>query len=69
MTDRRRLGTRVTVLFLRCIECGTRSTGVARGWRAYQIPDPEDTAATPEVAVYCPACAEREFGGGAGSLG
>lgn len=41
---------------LECVECGTRSEGDARGWRAYLDEDSTD------VWVYCAACAEREFG-------
>ena len=33
-----------------------------RGWRAYLTGD-EDAEDAEEVAVYCPACAAREFGG------
>ena len=40
---------------LRCCECGmvTRDT---RSWRAYLTDDEP-----PQVVVYCPACASREF--------
>jgi hypothetical protein len=43
------------VLTLECLECGTRSTAEARGWRAYLYEERE-------VFVYCPDCAAREFG-------
>jgi hypothetical protein len=41
---------------LECVECELRSDGEARGWRAYLDEDSID------VWVYCPECAEREFG-------
>lgn len=41
-------------LTLRCVECGAESEG-GEGWKAYlTVDDP--------VGVYCPECAEREFG-------
>jgi len=39
---------------LRCQECGAE-TETGEGWRAYLTIDDE-------TAVYCPACARREFG-------
>jgi hypothetical protein len=38
-----------------CDECGGADRG-EQGWRAYLTREPR------EVAVFCPACAEREFG-------
>ena len=38
-----------------CVECGKQSEGSARGWRALLTIDDE-------AAVYCPECAEAEFG-------
>jgi hypothetical protein len=38
-----------------CDECGCAYRG-ERGWRGYLTREPR------EVAVFCPACAEREFG-------
>jgi hypothetical protein len=38
-----------------CVECGRERREGERGWRAYLTVDDE-------VAVYCPSCAEREFG-------
>ena len=61
MTDRHHYQTAVTLSEMRCIECG-RHAGRARGWRAYLIEDVEDHTVAPEVAVYCAACALREFG-------
>ena len=45
---------------LKCVECGrVQTVSVARGWRAYITADEEEPA---EAIVYCPECAEREFG-------
>ena len=45
---------------LRCVECGRVQTAAgARGWRAYLTTDEDEPA---EAVVYCPECAEREFG-------
>jgi hypothetical protein len=46
---------------LSCQECGTESDHLATGWRAYLARD-EDDEAEGEVRMFCPACAEREFG-------
>jgi hypothetical protein len=40
---------------LSCVECGAESSGEAGGWRAYLTIDDE-------AVVFCPDCAEREFG-------
>lgn len=40
---------------LRCVECHRTTTGNTHGWRAYLSVDEE-------VVIYCPYCAEREFG-------
>ena len=40
-------------------EYTVRGTNVARGWRAYLTTDEDDPAV---AIVYCPECAEREFG-------
>jgi hypothetical protein len=45
-----------------CVECGTLSDNDAWGWRAYRMDDPERHW-LPALALYCPICAEREFGG------
>jgi hypothetical protein len=44
-----------------CHECQRISDLQARGWRAYRG-DVRGEDATPTVVVYCPSCAEREFG-------
>jgi hypothetical protein len=44
---------------LRCFECGRRQAESERGWRAYPTVDEDDPT---EAVVYCPECAEREFG-------
>lgn len=47
---------------LRCAECGRLADERALGWRAlHGREQPEDE---PDVFVFCPACAEREFGAG-----
>jgi hypothetical protein len=43
-----------TVATVRCVECG-REAGPGELWRLF-------FADLREVAVYCPECAEREFG-------
>jgi hypothetical protein len=42
-----------------CVECGRETNATEKGWRAVLAGDVEDEL---EVAVYCPVCAEREFG-------
>jgi hypothetical protein len=37
-----------------CVECERAADAHAKGWRAYLTGD--------GVAIYCPACASREFG-------
>jgi hypothetical protein len=39
----------------RCGECGREWDGLERGWRRYLTVDDE-------TGLYCPECAEREFG-------
>lgn len=39
-----------------CVECQAVSEGQAFGWRAYLGDDDE-------ALIFCPRCAEREFGG------
>ena len=46
----------VTIV-LECLECGVRDD-VAKGWRAYLERDADG------VLLFCPDCAEREFGTG-----
>ncbi len=38
-----------------CVECGLVAKGNASGWRVYLNDDDQPV-------VYCPECAEREFG-------
>lgn len=40
---------------LRCVECGLVSSGRDKGWEAHLTIDNE-------IGLYCPECAEREFG-------
>jgi hypothetical protein len=44
-----------------CVECAAESTGNAEGWRAY-VAFLEEDGEPPEVVLYCPRCAEFEFG-------
>jgi hypothetical protein len=45
---------------IRCAECGREQREGERGWQAlHGREQPEDV---PEVIVFCPHCAEREFG-------
>jgi hypothetical protein len=46
-----------------CAECGGASPPDARDWRALLTVGDEDAEDVEEVAVYCPECAAREFGG------
>jgi hypothetical protein len=45
-----------------CMECGAGSDQLATGWRAYRVPDDEGDELEGEILVFCPHCAEREFG-------
>ena len=44
---------------LTCVECGREQTAGERGCRAYLTDDEDELA---EAIVYCPECAEPEFG-------
>jgi hypothetical protein len=44
---------------LTCVECRREQGDDERGWHAYLTTDEDDSA---EALVYCPECAEREFG-------
>lgn len=44
-----------------CTECGCPSDEYWSGWRASRCDEPEFGDA-PQLAFYCPVCAEREFG-------
>ena len=44
---------------LRCQECRC-SSETAKGWLAFIAEDPDDDE-PPEVATYCPPCADREL--------
>jgi hypothetical protein len=47
---------------VRCEECGQEADEAhAAGWVAYRV-DLADDPDEPEVIVYCPECAAREFG-------
>ena len=45
---------------VRCIECGRESDARWRGWGAYRVDDPDDLG-PPELAFYCPTCAQEEL--------
>jgi hypothetical protein len=42
-----------------CVECGSEQSADERGWRVYLTVDDEEPV---EAVVYCPECAELEFG-------
>jgi len=44
------------VLRIRCAECGAAWIDPLERWRAYRTDDPA------EVVLFCPGCAEHEFG-------
>ena len=48
-------------IVLTCLECGERADERARGWRAL-IPYFEEADEAPDLSLYCPSCAAREFG-------
>ena len=45
---------------MRCAECDAEAHENAEGWRLYRadVPDEDEE---PELAAYCPSCAQREF--------
>jgi hypothetical protein len=45
---------------LTCGECGREQREGERGWKAYLPPHDEP----PETLIFCPECADREFGPG-----
>ncbi len=45
-----------------CVECGKLSYDSMEGWRAMLGTDIDDENAPTEVYVFCPACADRQFG-------
>lgn len=47
---------------LRCQECFTTAPDRSSGWRAYLFAAPVEAEDGALVIVYCPECAEREFG-------
>ena len=44
---------------MKCEECGVEIEDDARGWRGYRTDWPGEE---PELAFYCPLCAETRFG-------
>ena len=53
----------------RCAECGKLGKGSMEGWRAMVGTDIDDENAPPKAYVFCPDCAEREFGPPRGEQG
>ena len=51
-------------MLLICEECGRQADVEAAGWRIYHVEDTEEPGAPHIIVVYCPECAEREFGSG-----
>jgi ribosomal protein L44E len=51
---------------LQCVECGRVSHEGERCWRAHLTA--EKDGEPEEVAIYCPECDEREFGGAGESV-
>ena len=49
-------------LLRRCEECGRPGRDEMKGWRAFIGVDPDTQDPEPSVHVFCPKCAEREFG-------
>jgi hypothetical protein len=50
---------------MQCEECGKSADVEAHGWKAFVFRHPEaEEEAEPQVAVFCPECAAREFGEG-----
>jgi hypothetical protein len=45
---------------MRCTECRVEAEEGVRGWQAHRA---DLEGEEPELAFYCPACAEREFHG------
>jgi hypothetical protein len=44
------------------VECSRKQAADERGWRAFLTVDDTDDDEPVEAVVYCPECAEREFG-------
>jgi hypothetical protein len=45
--------------YLACAECAAVTTILERGWRALLTDDEHEPK---HIVVFCPECAEREFG-------
>jgi hypothetical protein len=61
MSEGREQHVREQLRIVSCVECGSWSDADWRGWRAYRVDDPE-LDEPPALGLYCPACAEAEFG-------
>jgi hypothetical protein len=54
-----------TGAMVRCAECGKLGEGSMKGWRAMLgtvDADADDEYLPTEAYLFCPACADREFG-------
>jgi hypothetical protein len=49
------------VFELVCHECQVYSDAHGFGWRGCRVDNPDENE-PPELAFYCPECADREFG-------
>ena len=49
-------------MVLWCAECGAESDELATGWRAFLGAALDEDEQEAELLMFCPACAEREFG-------
>jgi hypothetical protein len=47
---------------IRCVECGAESDQFETGWRAYIAGELDDEEREDEVLMFCPHCAQGEFG-------
>lgn len=47
---------------MRCDECGAAADEQAEGWIAVRL-DLDDDPEPPTIAIFCPQCVKREFGG------
>jgi len=62
-------GKNLTAAMVRCAECGKVGEGWMEGWRAMLGTDIDDEDAPTETYLFCPACADREFGPPRGEQG
>jgi hypothetical protein len=65
----RGMGIRHQVAVVRCEACGKVVEEPMDGWRALLGVDVDDEDAPEQAHLYCPDCAEREFGPARRDLG